>query len=135
MVKFAFFSPDETPPLSTPALVAYYFTNVASLPISMACIPFSLRIILQLYNNMTTLEMMKNVQVKYPCWGTSPTTKSYAPNPYDMLWLPNMRQVLGPRLWMWPLPVQIEMKGKGFYFPRIPEITSAEISQLDGTNN
>ena len=104
MIKFAFFSPDETPDLSTAALIPYYFTNLFSFPVSLACIPFSCRIIIQLFNNLTTLEMLGNVQVKWPCIGTLSSTAQYAPNPYDMLWLPNMKQVLGPRMWMWPLP-------------------------------
>lgn len=46
VVKFAFLSPDDTPALSNWSLPAYYLTNCISLPISMACIPFSLRILL-----------------------------------------------------------------------------------------
>ena len=104
MIKFAFFSPDDTPELTLLGSIAYYITNVISFPVSLACIPFSCRIIIQMFNNLTTLEMLGNVQIKYPCIGTLSSTDKFAPNPYDMLWLPNMKQVLGPRLWMWPLP-------------------------------
>lgn len=45
----------------------------------------------------------------------------------DMLWLPNMKQVLGKSMWMWFLPFQTEMKGQGFYFPRIPEVSESDI--------
>jgi hypothetical protein len=34
------------------------------------------------------------------------------PNEYDMLWLTNMKQVMGSKMWMWPLPfINEEMKG------------------------
>ena len=70
MIVFAFFSPDEeTPELSTLGSVFFYLTNFISLSISIALIPLTLRILLQLYNNLTTIEMMKNKQVRYPCLG------------------------------------------------------------------
>jgi len=40
--------------------VCFYLTNFVSLTISIALIPLTVRIILQLYNNLTTIEMMKN---------------------------------------------------------------------------
>jgi hypothetical protein len=53
------------------------------------------------------------------------------PNEYDMLWLPNFKQVMGSRMWMWPLPfVNEEMKGQGFFYPKIPEITMADINMV-----
>ena len=45
------------------------------------------------------------------------------PNEYDMLWLPNLKQVLGPSLWMWPFPFAPELKGEGLSFPKLPEVT------------
>ena len=47
-----------------------------------------------------------------------------------MLWLPNMRQVFGDHIWMWPLPISKDMKGEGLYFPRIPEITMSDLNIL-----
>lgn len=47
-----------------------------------------------------------------------------------MIWLPNIKQVLGPHMWMWFLPITVEMKGKGFYYPRIPEITMSDLNIL-----
>ena len=29
---------------------------------------------------------------------------------------------------MWPLPISEEMKGQGFYFPKIPELSTQDIS-------
>jgi len=100
MILFAFFSPDETPELTTAGKVCFYLTNCVSVPISIALIPLSLRILLQLYNNLTTIEMMKGKRVKYPFIGAQDTKTSdgrleQSPNEYDMLWLQNMRQVLG----------------------------------------
>ena len=40
-----------------------------------------------------------------------------------MLWIANMKQHLGSKMWMWFIPYNEEMKGKGFYYPKIPEIT------------
>jgi hypothetical protein len=47
-----------------------------------------------------------------------------------MIWLSNMKQVLGSKLWMWPLPITEEMKGQGFYYPKIPEITMSDLNIL-----
>ena len=71
--------------------ICFYLTNFISLTISIALIPLTLRIILQLYNNLTTIEMMKNKQVKYPCVGaqnsrTGDGRLEKLPNDYDMLW-------------------------------------------------
>jgi len=76
MILYAFFSPDETPDLSTLGTICFYLTNIVSLTISIALIPLTLRIIVQLYNNLTTIEMMKNKQVKYPCIGASQSRTS-----------------------------------------------------------
>jgi len=69
MILYTFFSPDDTLELSTLGTVFFYLTNFISLTISIALIPLTFRIIIQLYNNLTTIEMMKNKQVKYPCIG------------------------------------------------------------------
>ena len=76
MILFSFFSPDETPGLSTLGTICFYLTNCISLTISIALIPLTIRIIVQLYNNLTTIEMLKNKQVKYPCVGANITRTS-----------------------------------------------------------
>ena len=63
-----------------------------------------------------TLETMKNKQVKYPCYGASNARLSdgrleHEPNDYDMLWLNNLKQVLGSHFWLWPLPFGQEHRG------------------------
>ena len=37
---------------------------------------------------------------------------------------------MGSKLWMWPLPITEEMKGQGFYFPKIPDITMSDLNIL-----
>lgn len=94
MVKYAFFSPDEVPALSPWGVVSYYLTNCLSLPIAVALIPLTLRIMFQLYNNITTLEMMHDKQVRYPVYGlvtTDSEGRKVVPNEYDMLWLNNVK--------------------------------------------
>lgn len=135
MILYVFFSPDDTPELGMLATVFFYLTNFVSLSISIALIPLTLRIIIQLYNNLTTIEMMKNKQVKYPCIGakerrTADGRLEYQPNEYDMLWLQNMKQVMGSSLWMWPFPFAQEMRGKGLFFPRIPEVSPSQAKML-----
>ncbi len=45
-----------------------------------------------------------------------------------MLPLPNMKQVLGPSMWMWPFPFAPHIKGEGIYFPRLPDVSSTNLS-------
>lgn len=135
MILFSFFSPDDTPELSNIGTICFYLTNLVSLTISIALIPLTLRILLQIYNNLTTIEMMKGKRTKYPFVGAKETRTAdgrleQQPNEHDMLWLQNMRQVLGSQLWMWPFPFSQEMRGKGLFFPRIPEVTSAHIRAM-----
>ena len=93
MIMFEFFSPEETPELTYKGKACLYGTNLLALPISLTLIPLSLRIMGQIYNNMTTLEMMGNKVVKYPCLGSFKTRnedgkrRDCEPNEYDMLWL------------------------------------------------
>ena len=139
LITYCFFSPDDTPELSTLGTVCFYLTNFVSFTISIALIPLSLRIILQLYNNLTTIEMMKNKQVRYPCVGSKVTRTrdgraEQTPNDYDMFWLQNMKQVLGSELWMWPFPFAQEMQGQGLYYPRIPEVTRAQVRAMSETD-
>lgn len=60
MITFAFFSPDDTPELSSLGTICFYLTNCISLLISIALIPLTLRIMVQLYNNLTSIDMLKN---------------------------------------------------------------------------
>jgi len=83
-----------------------------------------------MYNNVTGIERMSFVQYRQPCFGYSKANQIGRPNEYDMIWLPNLKQVLGPHMWMWFLPITVEMKGKGFYYPRIPEITMSDLNIL-----
>ena len=52
------------------------------------------------------------------------------PNEYDMLWLENTKQVLGRKVYLWLLPIGTEMKGKGFYYPEVPEISIQDMNIL-----
>ena len=129
MFQFAFTRPEEdTHELSYLGTFFYYLTNCISLPISYAIVLLTINVLLQIYNNITTLERFKMRTVKMPCYG--PTYENMtSPNEYDMLWLPNMRQVLGKRMWQWLIPgVGEEMKGQGFFFPKIPEVTIADMN-------
>ena len=80
--------------------------------------------------------MMGNKQVKYPCIGSFKTRnedglrRDLEPNEYDMLWLQNMKQVLGNNLWMWPFPFAPEMKGQGLFFPRVPDVAESDLNTL-----
>ena len=47
-----------------------------------------------------------------------------------MLWLQNMKQVLGSQIWLWWFPISHEMRGKGLFFPRVPEVTPAHIRAM-----
>jgi len=125
-------SPDDTPELSLHGSICYYLTNCISLLIAVALVPLTLRILNQLYNNMTTIEEMGMRQKKLCCFGSSDTRmgKTLAPNEFDMGWLPNMKQVLGPHLWFWFVPLSVEMKGQGFFYPRIPDVASTDINTL-----
>jgi len=100
------------------------------LPISYALIFLTINVLIQLYNNITTLERFKMRTVKFPCYGPTFEDRT-VPNEYDMLWLPNMRQVLGKHMWQWLIPgIGEEMKGQGFFFPKIPEITMADMNLI-----
>jgi len=93
VVKYAFFSPDETLTMSTGGQVCYYITNVLALPIAVALFPLSARIMVQLYNNLTTIEMMHDKQTRYPFYGIKRKdgNKTLTPNEYDMFWLANAK--------------------------------------------
>jgi hypothetical protein len=93
----------DTFTLSYMGTFCFYMTNVFGMLISIALIPLSLRIMFQIYNNITSIEMMFNKQLRYPFYGLNSTTE--VPNEYDLLWLNNLKQVLGPYIWLWPIPV------------------------------
>ena len=70
MIKFAFFRPDEdTHELSMLGSIFYYATNCLAVPIAFSLIFLSLSIIVQLYNNLTSLERMSAREVKMPFCG------------------------------------------------------------------
>ena len=131
MISFGFFAPDSTPPLSSFGSFCFWWTNIFGMAISIALIPLSFRIFFQIYNNITSLELMAgNKQLRFPFYGQ--TTKDHSghylqPNEYDMLPLPNMKQVLGPSMWMWFLPFAPHIKGEGIYFPRLPDVQSTDL--------
>ena len=115
MVKFCFFSPDDTPSLSPLGTIFLWATNILAVPISVALFPLSLRIMHQILNNATSIEMMAPIQMKVPCISSSKARDGgkLHPNAYDMLWLNNFKQVMGPHFWTWPFPWSPEMKGQG----------------------
>lgn len=103
----------------------FYMTNIFGMLISVALVPLSLRILFQIYNNITTIEMMINKQLRYPFYGLNNVAE--LPNEYDMLWLNNFKQVLGPYLWLWPIPISFE--ARPMKLPEVPEAVSQ--SELD----
>jgi hypothetical protein len=82
-----------------------------------------------MFNNVTSLEAMTMRERRIPCFGYS-SNPDYVPNEYDMMWLANLRQVLGNRMLFWLIPTDVEMKGQGFYFPKIPEINASDLNIL-----
>ncbi len=90
----------------------------------------NLNIFIGIFNNVTTLERFKMKTLKLPCIGPMNESNT-VPNEFDMLWLPNFKQIMGSRIWMWPLPfIKQEMKGQGFFYPKIPEITMSDMNIL-----
>jgi hypothetical protein len=85
-----------------------------------------------MYKNRSSLERMGFKMMKLPCCGTMKRHDGFTetPNEYDMTWLANFRQHLGSRMWMWLLPITVEMKGQGFYYPKIPEIAMSDLNIL-----
>jgi hypothetical protein len=47
------------------------------------------------------------------------------PNEYDMMWLNNLKQVLGPSMYMWPFPFAPDIEGEGLFYPRIPNVQNS----------
>ena len=47
-----------------------------------------------------------------------------------MLWPSNLEQVFGPYVLLWPMPIRFFDKGKGLYYPKIPEITMGDMNIL-----
>jgi hypothetical protein len=90
MVNYAFFRADEdTHTLSTFGYALYYQTNFMAVPISMSLIFLTFSILLQLFNNLTSLERFGMKQMKVPCINLR--SEDCVPNEYDMLWIENMR--------------------------------------------
>ena len=111
------------------------------MPICFALVGLSISFAMQLFENQMTLETFGKhglTQRRYPCYGIPKSHALFLPNVYDVLWPNNLRQVLGSNILLWGVPFyQPEMKGRGFYFPRIPEVTSQDIGilQRDGNIN
>jgi hypothetical protein len=58
------------------------------------------------------------------------------PNPYDMLWPNNIRDIMGPYLILWPLPMYSpEMRGQGLYYPEYQVLKPTEQGILMRDNN
>ena len=58
------------------------------------------------------------------------------PNPYDILWVNNVRDIMGPYLILWPIPMYSPpMKGQGLYFPEYLPLKSAEQGVFMRDNN
>ena len=131
MIQFAFFRPDDdTHELSIFGTVCYYVTNTIALPVAYALIFLTATVLFNMYNNLTSLETMSRRSRKMPCVGAIGKDEYVIPNEYDMIWLTNFRQVLGSRMWLWWLPIPVEMKGQGFYFPKLPELTMADTNLM-----
>ena len=76
--------------------------------------------------------MLKNKQMRYPCWTkTKSGGEELSPNEYDMFWLNNLKQVLGPSIWMWPFPFAPDIQGEGLFFPRIPDVGTSHLQQSE----
>ena len=70
MYPFAFSRPEEDKhDLSVWGSICYYITNTIALPISYSIIFMSLNNIVQMYNNISTLERFKMHTTKIPCIG------------------------------------------------------------------
>ena len=78
--------------------------------------------------------MMRDKQVRYPLYGlvTSDSEgRTILPNEYDMLWLNNLKQVLGDSMAYWLLPIggSSTADGKAFYFAKLPPVEECEIAR------
>ncbi len=70
--------------------------------------------------------------MRYPCWSkTKSGGEDLPPNEYDMFWLNNLKQVLGPSLWMWPFPFVPDIKGEGLFYPRVPNVQTSQLQQSE----
>lgn len=107
-----------------------------NIPITLAVSGLFVYTCMNIYNNKSTLEAMRpDSQSRKPCLPVknSAFTK---PNPYDMLWINNIRDVMGPHLILWPIPFYApEMKGQGLYFPEIPAFKPNEQGVFSRDNN
>ena len=134
-------SPDDAPPFSRQGEACFWVAAVLDMPICFALIGLSINFFLQLYENQMTLETFGKhgkIQRRYPCYGIPRSHGLFQPNAYDILWPNNLRQVFGSNILLWGVPFyQPEMKGRGFYFPKIPEVNSQDVGilQRDGKIN
>jgi len=58
LIQYIFFAPEELEPLTPIGNFCFWMTNVFGMLISVALIPLSLRIAFQIYNNISSIEMI-----------------------------------------------------------------------------
>lgn len=62
LVFYAFYSPDEAPRIESQlGIFCFWMTNTFGMLISFALLPLSARVLFQIYNNVTSIEMIHNV--------------------------------------------------------------------------
>lgn len=107
--------------------MAYLISNAFFCGISLAFFPMNMNILLiQLFNNVTTVDTMRGSEKRLPCFPPMPRTYKFQ-NHQNMLWLNNMSQTMGPSLLHWILPIKYNMDGQGLYFPEIPPFVAQDL--------
>jgi palmitoyltransferase len=125
LIAFVFVRPDsDLHDLSIFGSCCYYFTNIFSVIISFALIAHSINLFTYMWANVTTLEGIMGVYKR----GIFCAGSEGEPNKYDMLPLSNLTQVLGDVIWLWPLPIRHDLKGRGLYYPKIPDVTMSDMN-------
>ena len=134
IIRFSEAPDDKTSELSFIGSICFWVTNILDMPICFGLLGLSLNLFVQLYENKTSLESYGRngkIQRRIPCIGVPKADDLSKPNPYDILWPNNLRQVFGSTMLLWWIPFyQPEMKGHGFYYPSIPRVTSQDIGIL-----
>lgn len=95
---------------------------------------FNINSFVILYNNTTAADTYEETELNYPWWKRGLEKSKYiedSRNAYDRLWLWNFWDILGDSLWQWPLPIFHEMKGKGMYYPSIPDFDMKDLQLLN----
>lgn len=133
-----FKAPKKLEPFTFWGSLGYWVTNILDMPICFALLGLSTNIFFQIYDNITTLETTGRFGImnrRFPLCGVITKYKNASPNPFDVLWPNNLKQVFGPTIILWGVPFyQPEMAGQGFYFPKLPKIETKDwgILQRDG---